>query len=186
MTQRKICRNAAEWRRKGVRVCTCQDRDKSLAQTMLFLFHFFPSVALNSSSSPLHPRCQTDVKIPQSSNLNHGLWFIYWDGETNAGDCYGDCCLQRQHGRYQSWAKIREHPWACREAPCCYCPASVGDRTERVRFWLQLGAIKPTGVFLCFHQSKEMRNCVLSFYLFLYFLSLPTHPVDNFTQCKNT
>lgn len=79
-------------------------------------------------------------------------------------------------GDNQSWAKMGEHPWACREAQCCYCPASVGERTESVRFWLELGAVKPTGVFLCFHQSKEMRNCVLLFYLFLCFLSLPTHP----------
>lgn len=41
------------------------------------LEHFcfiFSNVVLDSSSSPPHPRCQTDVKIPQSCNSQH--WFM--------------------------------------------------------------------------------------------------------------
>lgn len=58
---------------RGPCVHVPRQRQEPGPDRVIFVSFFFSSVALNSSSSPLHPRCQTDVKIPQNSNLNRGL-----------------------------------------------------------------------------------------------------------------
>lgn len=177
---RKICRNAAEERRKGVYVCMCQDRDQSLAQTMLFLFPLFFQCCSEFLFLPTPPkvsnRCENTTELkPQPWFMIHSLGW----GKTMQEIAMVMPVYRGSMGDIGRGQRLESILGFAERLSVPAAQPQGRDRAEASNL-AGAGTAKPLGVCLLF---LSKRNYVLLLYWFMYFL--PSHPVNTFTHGKN-